>query len=147
MAQPSPPAVLLTSDEVGVRVRQLATEINAWYGGGRDPHLVTVLKGGFVFLVDLMRALSRPVTIDFVAITSYGATTRSSNAPRLVKDLEQDIADRDVLVIEDIVDTGQTLSWLLTTLRSRRPRSLRTVALLDKRALAPGKAWERGISS
>lgn len=123
---------LFAADEIHARVRQLAAEINASYDKASTPHLVSVLKGGFVFLVDLMRALSRPITIDFVAVTSYEAQTCSSHAPVILKDLEQAITGRDVLVVEDIVDTGRTLSWLLNRLRAGQPRSLRTVALLNK---------------
>ena len=126
--------VLLTVDQVRDRVRELAAEINRSYPVGRDPHLVSVLKGGFVFLADLVRALDRPVTIDFVAVASYGTGTRSSGVITLTKDLEIGIADRDVLIVEDIVDTGQTLSWLLDSFEARHPRSLRTVSLLDKRS-------------
>ena len=126
--------VLFTSDRVRDRVRELAAEINTSYPAGRDPHLVSVLKGGFIFLADLVRALDRPVTIDFVAIASYGTGTRSSGVITLTKDLEIGITDRDVLIVEDIVDTGQTLSWLLNTFQARHPRSLRTVSLLDKRS-------------
>ena len=126
--------VLLTADQIRDRVRELAAAINRSYPAGRDLHLVSVLKGGFIFLADLVRALDRPVTIDFVAIASYGAGTRSSGVITLTKDLETGIADRDVLIVEDIVDTGQTLSWLLDSFRARHPRSLRTVSLLDKRS-------------
>ena len=93
---------------------------------------MSVLKGGFIFLADLVRALQRPVTIDFMGVGSYGAGTRSSGVVRLTKDLDTDVTGRDVLVVEDIVDTGQTLAWLLATLGARRPRSLRTVTLLNK---------------
>ena len=136
MSAELPLTVLLTADEVRDRVRALAAEINTSYPAGRDPHLVSVLKGGFIFLADLVRALDRPVTIDFVAIASYGTGTRSSGVITLTltKDLEIGIADRDVLIVEDIVDTGQTLSWLLDSFRARHPRSLRTVSLLDKRS-------------
>ena len=126
--------VLLTADQLRDRVRELAAEINSRYPPGRDPHLVSVLKGGFIFLADLVRALERPVTIDFVAVASYGSGTRSSGVVRLAADLEVDIAERDVLIVEDIVDSGQTLSWLLDRFRARHPRSLRTVSLLDKRS-------------
>ena len=126
------PVELFPADKVHARVRELAVEINSDYDQGVSLHLVSVLKGGFVFLVDLMRALSRPATIDFVAMKSYGSETCSSYIPRIVKDLEEEIVDRDVLVIEDIVDTGQTLSRLLEKLSERKPRSLRTVALLNK---------------
>ena len=126
--------VLFTAARVRDRVRELAADINTSYPAGRDPHLVSVLKGGFIFLADLVRALDRPVTIDFVAIASYGTGTRSSGVITLTKDLEIGITDRDVLIVEDIVDTGQTLSWLLNTFQARHPRSLRTVSLLDKRS-------------
>ena len=124
--------VLLTADQVHDRVLELAAEINASYPAGRVTHLVSVLKGGFIFLADLVRALDRPVTIDFVTVASYGTGTRSSGIVTLATDLEIGITDRDVLIVEDIVDTGQTLSWLLDTFRTRHPRSLRTVSLLDK---------------
>jgi len=124
--------VLLTADQVRDRVRELAAEINRSYPVGRDPHLVSVLKGGFVFLADLVRALDRPVTIDFVAVASYGTGTRSSGVITLTKDLEIGIADRDVLIVEDIVDSGLTLSWLLRNLATRHPRSLQVCTLLRK---------------
>ena len=126
--------VLLTAEQVRDRVRELAAEINTSYPAGRDPHLVSVLKGGFIFLADLVRALDRPVTIDFVAVASYGTGTRSSGVVKLTSDLKNGITDRDVLIVEDIVDSGQTLAWLLDTFRARHPRSLRTVSLLDKRS-------------
>ena len=124
--------VLLTADQVRDRVRELAAEINASYPAGWDLHLVSVLKGGFIFLADLVRALDRPVTIDFVAVASYGTGIRSAGVVSLTANLEISITDRDVLIVDDIVDTGQTLSWLLDTFRVRHPRSLRTVSLLDK---------------
>ncbi len=126
--------MLLTADEVRDRVQSLAAEINQVYGEERHPHLVSVLKGGFIFLADLVRALERQVTVDFMAVSSYGTDTRSSGHVRLVKDLDMDITERDVLIVEDIVDTGQTLSWLRATLQARHPRSLRAVALLNKPA-------------
>jgi hypoxanthine phosphoribosyltransferase len=124
--------VLLTADQIRDRVRELATDINRAYPAGRRLHLVSVLKGGFIFLADLVRALNRQVTIDFVAVSSYGPGTHSSGEVKLVKDLEIGIEDRDVLLVEDIVDTGQTLAWLRTALRARHPRSLCVVSLLDK---------------
>ena len=131
MVQGSAPAVLFTPERIQERVRQLGTEICAGYPDGCEVHLVSVLKGGVVFVADLMRALARPVTVDFVRLASYGSGTRPSALPRLVKDLDDDVADRDVLIVEDIVDTGRTLALLIDTLRARRPRSLRTVTLLD----------------
>jgi len=128
------PGVLVASEKIQHRVRELATEVNVVYGRDRELHLVAVLTGAFVFLVDLMRALARPVTVDFVAVSSYDGGTESSRHPQLVKDLTHPIQGRDVLVVEDIVDTGHTLNWLLRQLGGRGPQSLRTIALLDKRA-------------
>jgi hypoxanthine phosphoribosyltransferase len=94
--------------------------------------LVAVLKGAVVFLADLMRAIEAPCECDFIAVSSYGASTRSSGIVRLTKDLSVSIEGRDVLIVEDIVDTGLTLSYLLRNLETRQPRSLRVCALLDK---------------
>ena len=126
------PSVLFATDRIQERVRQLGTEVCAGYADGCEVHLVSVLKGGVVFLADLMRALARPATVDFVRLESYGSGTRPSGSPRLVTDLDDDVAGRDVLIVEDIVDTGRTLAVLIDAVRARRPRSLRTVALLDK---------------
>ena len=126
------PAVLFTPDRIQERVGQLGAEICAGYGDECELHLVSVLKGGVVFLADLMRLLPRPATVDFVRLASYGAGTLPAATPRLVKDLDDDIAGRDVLIVEDIVDTGRTLALLIDTVRARGPRSLRTVTLLDK---------------
>ena len=127
-------SVLMTADTIQSRVRELAVEIDGWDAGDHELHVVGVLKGGVVFLSDLIRALSRPVTLDFVAMSSYGNETEPFSEPRLTKTLDEGIEDRDVLVVEDIVDTGGTLSWLLKYIETRRPRSLRSVALLDKPA-------------
>ena len=126
------PAVLFTPDRIRERVRQLGAEICAGYEDECELHLVSVLKGGVVFLADLMRLLPRPATVDFVRLASYGSGTLSAAPPRLVKDLDGDVAGRDVLIVEDIVDTGRTLALLIDTVRARGPRSLRTVTLLDK---------------
>ena len=126
------PSVLFSPDRIHERVRQLGTEVCAGYPEGCEVHLVSVLKGGVVFLADLMRALARPATVDFVRLASYGSGTRPSASPRLVKDLDDDVAGRDVLIVEDIVDTGRTLALLIDMVRAREPRSLRTVTLLDK---------------
>ena len=134
MSDQLPLTVLLTADQIRDRVGELATDINTSYPAGRDLHLVSVLKGSFIFLADLVRALNRPLTLDFVVVTSYHDGTQSSGRVTLVKDLETGIRDRDVLIVEDIVDTGQTLSWLLDHFRAQQPRSLRTVSLLDKRS-------------
>jgi hypoxanthine phosphoribosyltransferase len=124
--------VLLTADEIAERVAAVAAEIRRDYPGDTALHLVAVLTGGCFFLADLARALHRPVTMDFVAVSSYGPGTRSTGIVRLRHDLRLPVEDRDVLIVEDIIDTGATLAWLLEHLRGGRPRSLRTVALLDK---------------
>jgi len=126
--------VLLTADEVRARVAELASEIR--YDSGvrvnGELHLLSVLKGGFIFLADLARALELPVTVDFIALESYGGGTESAGAVRVRHDFEMSVHGRDVLVVEDIVDTGRTLAWLHRHVRAGQPRSLRTVALLDK---------------
>ena len=125
-------SVLFTPERIQERVRQLGTEICAGYPAGCELHLLSVLKGGVVFVADLMRALARPVTVDFVRLASYGSGTGPCGPPRLTKDLDDDVAGRDVLIVEDIVDTGRTLALLIDMVRARGPRSLRTVTLLDK---------------
>jgi hypoxanthine phosphoribosyltransferase len=121
---------LLTSDQIQTRVRTLAEEIHRDHPNGL--HLVCVLKGAFVFLADLLRWLPNETTIDFVAISSYGKSTRSSGEVRLLKDLDTGIEGRDVVIVEDIVDTGLTLTYLQDILRARGPRRLRTACLLSK---------------
>ena len=125
-------SVLLTAGEIHRRIDELAVEVNRHYPPGSNPHLVAVLKGSVVFLADFMRALGRPLTMDLIALSSYGAGTRSTGVVRVLKDLQEDPAGRDVLIVEDIVDSGRTLAWLRSTLKGRRPRSIRSVALLDK---------------
>jgi hypoxanthine phosphoribosyltransferase len=123
--------VLIQEHAVKDRVRALGAEISADYAG-RDLLLVGVLKGAVFFMADLMRELSIPCEIDFMAISSYGAATDSSGVVRNLKDLDINIAGRDVLVVEDIIDSGLTLSWLLKNLASRQPASIEIVALLRK---------------
>ena len=122
-------------DEAAIQARivELGAEITRDYEG-RAPLLVCVLKGGFIFLADLVRHIDLPVAVDFMAISSYGAGTRSSGVVRILKDLETPIEGRDVLVIEDIVDSGLTLHYLMRNLGSRRPASLEVCALLTKPA-------------
>jgi hypoxanthine phosphoribosyltransferase len=109
----------------------MGQEITRDYGG-REPHLVGVLKGAFPFLTDLSRSIELPMTLDFIAVSSYGASTKTSGEVRLVKDLDQGLDGRDLLVVEDIVDTGLTLNYLLNLLRARGPRSLKVATLLSK---------------
>jgi hypoxanthine phosphoribosyltransferase len=125
--------VLIPAEVLGARVRQLGRQIQDDYVG-RTPMLVAVLKGAVVFLADLMRAIAAPCECDFIAVSSYGASTRSSGIVELTKDLSVPIEGRDVLIVEDIVDTGRTLTYLLRNLETRQPRSLRVCALLDKEA-------------
>ncbi len=123
--------ILIDEEPLQVRIDELGREISADYEG-RDLLLVGVLKGAVFFLADLMRRLSVPCEIDFMAISSYGAGTDSSGVVRILKDLDASIAGRDVLVLEDIIDSGLTLSYLMRSLAAREPASLEVCALLTK---------------
>jgi len=124
--------VLLSQDEIRKRIEALASEISADYPTDDEIHLVCVLKGGFVFLSDLVRSLKVRVTLDFIALSSYGRGTKSSGEVRLIKDVDHALEDRHVIIVEDIVDTGLTLHYLQEILRARSPKSLRTACLLSK---------------
>jgi hypoxanthine phosphoribosyltransferase len=115
--------VLLSHDVIQARVEEMGKQISADYTG-REPHLVCVLKGACTFMTDVCRTMDGPLTLDYIAVSSYGATTRSSGEVKLVKDLDQGLDGRDLLVVEDIVDTGLTLNYLLNLLKARGPRSL-----------------------
>jgi hypoxanthine phosphoribosyltransferase len=123
---------LLSSDVIQARVRELAAQIEADYPAGDEIHLVCVLKGGFVFMADLVRAMSPRVTMDFIAVSSYGKRTKSSGEVRLLKDLDTGLEGRHIIIVEDIVDTGLTLTYLQDILRARAPRTLKTACLLSK---------------
>jgi hypoxanthine phosphoribosyltransferase len=123
--------ILVTAEDLEQRVRELAAEISRDYAG-RDLILVGVLKGAVFFLSDLMRHLEVPVEVDFMAVASYGSATKSSGVVRILKDLDAAIENRDVLIVEDIVDSGLTLQYLLRNLAGRGPRSLEVCALLVK---------------
>ena len=124
--------ILFTEEEIRRRVRELGEEITRDYAD-RSPVLVTVLKGAVLFLADLFREIDLPARIDFMSISPYGRDSEEAGGVvRIMKDLDQDIGGEDVLVVEDIVDTGLTLSYLLTTLWSRQPRSIEVCTLLDK---------------
>ena len=125
------PTILFSASDIRRRIRQLGREITRDYEG-RSPVLVTVLKGGAMFLADLIRAIALPVRVDFISISSYEHASEDSGVVRIMKDLDHDIGGEDVIVVEDIVDTGLTLSYLLATLRSRSPASLEVCTLLDK---------------
>ncbi|MEX0755394.1 MAG: hypoxanthine phosphoribosyltransferase [Actinomycetota bacterium] len=126
--------VLITEDEIQSSVRRLGDEITEDYRG-RSPLLIGVLKGAFVMMADLSRHIRLPVEFDFMAVASYGAATKTSGVVRILKDLDHDIEGRDVLLVEDIVDSGLTLNYLLKNLRGRRPASLEVCALLKKEGI------------
>jgi hypoxanthine phosphoribosyltransferase len=127
--------VLLTQDQLAQRIDELAAQIDSDYQG-RDLLLVGVLKGAVMVMADLSRRLHSKVTMDWMAVTSYGSGTKSSGVVRILKDLDTDIHGRDVLIVEDVVDSGLTLSWLLANLRSRGASSVEVAAMLRK----PGAA-------
>jgi hypoxanthine phosphoribosyltransferase len=130
----SPAAIgeaLVSADDLQRRVRELGQEISRDYVG-KELFLVGVLKGAVFFLSDLMRSIDVPCEVDFMAVASYGSSTDSSGVVRILKDLDATIEDKDVLIVEDIIDSGLTLSYLLRTLRAREPRSLEVCALLTK---------------
>lgn len=130
-------SVLLTEEQIQARIAELGEEIGNQYRGnvaetGQDLLLITVLKGAVIFVTDLARSIPVPTQFEFMAVSSYGSSTSSSGVVRILKDLDRDINDRDVLIVEDVVDSGLTLSWLLRNLKSRHPRSLRVCTLLRK---------------
>ncbi len=124
--------VLIPPEQLNQRVREIADAIERDHPGGAEIHLISVLKGGFLFMADLVRAMSTRVTVDFIALSSYGKGTSSSGEVRLLKDLDSRIEGRDVVIVEDIVDTGLTLNYLRDILHARAPRSLRAACLLSK---------------
>jgi hypoxanthine phosphoribosyltransferase len=123
--------VVLTEEQVRERVRELGGEISRDYAG-RSVLLIAVLRGAALFMADLAREITVPVELDFMAVSSYGSATKSSGVVRILKDLDETIEGRDVLVVEDILDTGLTLKYLLKNLASRKPASLEIVSLLNK---------------
>ena len=125
-----PLEILLSADQIQKRIDELAREIRRDVPG--DVHLIAVLKGAFVFLSDLVRRMDERVSLDFMAVSSYAKGTTSSGEVRLLKDLDTSLDGRDVVIVEDIVDTGLTLAYLQEILRARNPRSLRTACLLSK---------------
>ena len=123
--------VLIDADRLQTRVREMGQQITSDYAG-KSLHLVGVLKGACVFLSDLMRNIDLPLSVDFIGISSYGASTKSSGEVRITKDLDVSLANKDVLVVEDIIDTGLTLNYMVNIFRSREVSSLAIAALLDK---------------
>ena len=142
--------IVFTEDEIAGRVRELGEEITADYRRGRGAGrlaVVSILKGGFIFLADLIRQIDLDLTVDFMAISGYRQPGSASSGVRIVKDLSESVLNREVLVVEDIVDTGLTLSYIMRNLRSRGPSDLKVCALLDRagRRIAPLEIDYRGF--
>lgn len=123
--------VLFSEEQLKNRVQEIARQITADYRG-KEIMLISVLRGSFVFMADLCRAIDLPCTLDFMAVSSYGKGTKSSGQVQITKDLSEDITDRHIIVVEDILDSGNTLSYLLKILENRHPASIRLCTLLDK---------------
>jgi hypoxanthine phosphoribosyltransferase len=124
--------VLISEADIRQRIQTLAAEIERDFPQGEGIHLVAILKGGFMFMADLVRAMSDRVTMDFMAVSSYGKGTTSSGQVRVLKDLDSNVEGRHVILVEDIVDTGLTLHYLQDLLKARAPKSMRTACLLSK---------------
>jgi len=139
--------VLFSTEAISQRVGEIAAQITKDYTG-KAPMFVSVLRGSFVFLADLVRRVELPCTVDFLAVSSYGKGTVSSGQVQILKDLSEEITDRDIILVEDIVDTGNTLSYLIQMLQTLNPASIRLCALLDKpsRRLKPIQADYFGFS-
>lgn len=123
--------ILLSEEEVNVRIQAIGEQISRDYAG-KSVHLVCVLKGGSFFLCELAKRITVPVSLDFMSVSSYGSETKSSGVVKIVKDLDESVRDKDVIIVEDIVDSGRTLSYLMEMLRDRGPASLKLCTLLDK---------------
>ena len=123
--------VMISEEEVNRRIRELGEQISRDYAG-RQIHLICVLRGGSFFMCELAKRITVPVSLDFMSVSSYGGDTKSSGVVKIVKDLDDSIRDKEVLVVEDIIDSGRTLSYLLDILKKRNPKSLKLCTLLDK---------------
>lgn len=123
--------VLISEEELKNKIKELGKKISEDYKG-KTVSVVCILKGGIMFMVDLVKEIRVPVTMDFMAVTSYGNETSSSGVVKIIKDLDESIEGKDVIVVEDIIDSGRTLSYLVQILRDRRPKSLKICTLLDK---------------
>lgn len=124
-------SVLFSEEELRLRVRELGAQITADYAG-KEPVLVSVLRGSYIFMADLTRCIDLPCTVDFMSVSSYGKGTQSSGQVQITKDLSDDIEGKDLIVVEDILDSGNTLYYLLQILEARKPASIRLCTLLDK---------------
>lgn len=123
--------VLLSEEQVDARIQEIADQINKDYEG-KEVHMICVLKGGVFFMCELAKRITVPVSLDFMSVSSYGDDTKSSGVVKIVKDLDQSLEGKDVLVVEDIIDSGRTLSYLLKVLKQRGPKSVKLCTLLDK---------------
>ena len=123
--------ILFSEEQLKARVREIAGQIDRDFAG-KEPMLISVLRGSFIFMADLMRSITLPCTVDFMAVSSYGAGTTSSGQVKITKDLSESIEGRDIIVVEDILDSGNTLSYLLQILQARHPASMTLCTLLDK---------------
>ncbi|MBE5851570.1 MAG: hypoxanthine phosphoribosyltransferase [Lachnospiraceae bacterium] len=123
--------VLISEEDVDKRIQEIGDQISKDYAG-KQVHLVCVLKGGVFFLCELAKRITVPVSLDFMSVSSYGSETKSSGVVRIVKDLDEPLKDKEVIVVEDIVDSGRTLSYLLEMLKDRGPKSVKLCTLLDK---------------
>ena len=123
--------VLLSEDEVNSRINEVAARINEDYAG-KEIHLICILKGGVFFTCELAKRLTVPVSLDFMSVSSYGSGTESSGVVKIIKDLDEPLAGKNVLIVEDIIDSGRTLSYLIDILEKRNPSSIRLCTLLDK---------------
>ena len=124
-------SIMISEEEIAKKVKELGRQLTEEYKG-KELLIVGILKGCIMFLSDLARAIDLPLTMDFMVVSSYGTTTKSSGVVRIIKDLEREIEGKDVLIVEDIVDTGLTLSYLVENFKSRNPKSVRICSLLDK---------------
>ena len=123
--------VLLTEEEVNKKISEVAAQINKDYEG-KEVHLICILKGGVFFTCELAKRITVPVTMDFMSVSSYGDDTKSSGVVRIVKDLDESLADKEVLIVEDIIDSGRTLAYLIEVLKQRGPKDIHLCTLLDK---------------
>ena len=124
-------SVLLTEEEVNARILEIGNKINEDYQG-KEIHMICVLKGGVFFMCELAKRITVPVSFDFMSVSSYGDDTKSSGVVKIVKDLDQPLEGKDVIIVEDIIDSGRTLSYLIEILKQRKPASMRLCTLLDK---------------
>lgn len=124
--------ILISQDEIIAKIKELGQQISKDYSQDQELIVVGILKGAIIFLSDLVREINLPIALDFMAVSSYGTGTESSGAVRILKDLERDVENKHVLIVEDIVDTGLTLKYLLDNLHARKPASVKTCTMLDK---------------